>query len=74
MYHGVSTLYKDPVEQIYILAITAAEYSGSEFNRICNMFTEYASLEKADGVTLAFLEEHCTLMISQTAVEQLALF
>lgn len=74
MYHGVSTLYKDPVEQIYILAISVSEYSGTEFNRICNMFTEYASLEKADGITLAFLEEHCSMMIGQNAVEQLALF
>lgn len=74
IYHGVSTLYKDSAEQVYILAITVSDYSGNDFNRICNMFSEYASLEKADGVTLAFLEEHCTVVISQNAVEQLSLF
>ncbi len=74
LYKGVSTLYKDPVEQVYILALSLSDYTTGEFNRICNMFTEYASLEKADGVTLAFLEEHCTLMINQNAVEQLSGF
>lgn len=74
VYEGVSTLYKDPVEQVYILAISVSHYTTAEFNRICNMFTEYASLEKADGITLAFLEEHCTLMISQNAVAQLSSF
>lgn len=72
MYYGASALYKDSAENVYILALTQSEHTTLDFNRICNMLTEYGTLEKASGATLAFLEEHCDLMISSNAVEQLA--
>lgn len=72
MYSGSNTLYKDPVEDMYILALTQSEHSLNDFNRMCNMLSEYGSLEKASGAVLAFLEEHCESLISTDAVQQLA--
>jgi len=72
MYYGSNTLYKDSSENMYILAITQSEYTVRDFNRICNMLTEYGTLEKADGATLAFLEEHCNIMVSPDAIQKLA--
>lgn len=72
MYSGSSSLYKDAMENVYILALTQSGHSALDFNRICNMLTEYGTLEKASGATLAFLEEHCDMMIPSDAVQQLA--
>ncbi|MFR5582879.1 MAG: adaptor protein MecA [[Clostridium] scindens] len=65
MYSGSNTLYKDQVEDVYILALTQSDLTTNDFNRICNMLSEYGSLEKASGATLAFLEEHCEVLVSE---------
>lgn len=72
MYNGSNTLYKDHGEDIYILALTQSNHTTNDFNCICNMMSEYGSLEKASGATLAFLEEHCEILISADAVQKLA--
>ncbi len=72
MYNGSNTLYKDHGEDVYILALTQSDHTTNDFNRICNMLSEYGSLEKASGATLAFLEEHCEILISADAVQKLA--
>jgi adapter protein MecA 1/2 len=57
---------------MYILALTPSDHSANEFNKICNMLSEYGSPEKADASVLAFLEEHCTILISADAVCKLS--
>ncbi|HJB00161.1 MAG TPA: adaptor protein MecA [Candidatus Mediterraneibacter merdavium] len=72
VYRGANTLYKDEGNGMFILAITPSEHSGSEFNKICNMLSEYGSPEKADSSILAFLEEHCKIIVSADAVQKLS--
>ncbi|HIZ74834.1 MAG TPA: adaptor protein MecA [Candidatus Mediterraneibacter stercoravium] len=72
LYHGANTLYKDTENGMFILAIAPSEHSRNEFNKICNMLSEYASPEKADSTILAFLEEHCEILISAEAVQKLS--
>ncbi|MCP1102386.1 adapter protein MecA 1/2 [Aequitasia blattaphilus] len=72
MYSGSNTLYKDGKEDMYILAITQSEMTTNAFNRICNMLSEYGSNEKASSATLAYLEEHCEIIISADAIQKLA--
>ncbi len=72
MYFGSNTLYKDTVDDIYILAITRSDHTAQDFSRICNMLSEYGTLEKSGGATLAYLEEHCTVMATPDAVQKLA--
>ena len=62
-YHGANTLYKDESAETFILALAPVENKLNEFNKICNMLSEYGSPEKADASVLAFLEEHCTILI-----------
>ncbi len=71
LYLGENTLYLDIAEDVYILALSQSDHTTSEFNRICNMLSEYGSLERATGINLAFLEEHCNVIISMNAVQQL---
>ena len=72
MYDGMNTLYKDVPENVFILALTQSELPSSDFNRICNMLSEYGTQERASGASLAYLEEHCDLILAKTAVQQLA--
>lgn len=71
MYHGSSTLYKDTAESAYILALSQSELSTNEFNKICNMLSEYGSAEKTTIAMLAFLEEHCEVIAGTDAVQHL---
>lgn len=71
MYHGANTLYKDVEDGAYVLALTQSEHSANEFHKICNMLSEYGSAEKASGAILAFLEEHCEVIVAGEAVQQL---
>jgi len=71
-YQGGNTLYYDADVQVYILALTQSEHSNSEFNKVCNMLSEYGSSEKASGSTLAFLEEHCQIVVPANAIQNLA--
>ena len=45
---------------------------GSDFNKVCNMLSEYGSPEKVSTTILAFLEEHCEIVIAADAVQKLA--
>ena len=72
MYTGSNTLYKDHAANLYLLAMTQSDHSQSDFNKICNMLSEYGTSEKASGAALAFLEEHCEVMVSVDAVQKLA--
>lgn len=71
MYQGRNTLYRDPGNDIYILALTQSEHTSNEFNKICNMLSEYGTLERVSGSVLAFLEEHCETVVSTDAVQKL---
>ena len=71
LYQGANTLYKDTPNNLYILALTISDHSTSDFNKICNMLSEYGSAEKVNGAVLAFLEEHCEIIVSTDAVKQL---
>lgn len=72
VYKGANTLYKDGSNGIYILALAPSDHSAGEFNKICNMLSEYGSPEKAEPSVLAFLEEHCDIIISADAVQKLS--
>ena len=72
VYKGANTLYKDDSSGMYILALAPTDHSASEFNKICNMLSEYASPEKAEPSVLAFLEEHCDIIVSADAVQKLS--
>ena len=73
IYYGANSLYKDTPNDIYILAMAQSDHSLSEFNKVCNMLSEYGCLEKASSAVLAYLEEHCEIIVSEHAVQQLSM-
>lgn len=71
-YKGINTLYKDDAAGNYLLLIDADKQSGPEFNRICNLISEYGRPEKTVISAKAYLEEHYEPLIKDHAIEALA--
>ena len=71
-YKGINTLYKDEASGNYLLLVSSAGQSASDFNRICNLISEYGRPEKAVLSAKAYLEEHYEPLIKDNAIEALA--
>ncbi len=71
-YNGENTLYKNAPEELFILALLQSAHTTSEFNKICNMLSEYGTPERVSGATLAYLEEHCETLVSTNALQKLS--
>lgn len=72
VYHGANTLYLDKENDMYILALTPSDHSTNEFSKVCNMLSEYGNQERASASVLAFLEEHCEIVIASDSIQKLA--
>lgn len=70
-YHGSNSLYKD-VDGSYLLSITKSDHSAAEFNKVCNMLSEYGNCLKSVNGSEAYLAEHHEPVISQNAIATLA--
>ena len=71
-YKGISTLYKDEAGSNYLLLVDSAMQSAAEFNRVCNLISEYGRPEKPVISAKAYLEEHYEPLIKDHAIESLA--
>ncbi len=71
MYQGANTLYKNPADGSFILALTCSDLAPSDFNRICNMLSEYGSSRPGSSTSLAFLEEHFDVVFARNAIQTL---
>lgn len=67
-----NTLYKDEATGSYLLLINSTGQNAADFNRICNLISEYGRPEKAVISAKAYLEEHFEPLIKDHAIEALA--
>ena len=70
-YRGINTLYKDEASGKYLLLLNPAGQSAVDFNRICNLISEYGKPEKTVLSAKAYLEEHYEPLIKDNAIEAL---
>lgn len=71
-YKGINTLYKDEAGSHYLLLVSSAGQNAADFNRICNLISEYGKPEKAVLSAKAYLEEHYEPLIKDNAIAALA--
>lgn len=71
-YNGENSLYKDESEGLYLLVISGSGHSPREFNRICNILSEYGSVRKSLPASRSYLEEHFSPVIAEHALQSLA--
>ncbi|MCR5527022.1 MAG: adaptor protein MecA [Lachnospiraceae bacterium] len=69
-YDGNNSLYKDG--NAYTLVVSKSDHSPEQFNKVCNIITEYARSERFKPSDLAYLEEHGNVIIEGDALQEMA--
>lgn len=72
-YNGKNSLYKNDSNGTYMLVVTQSSHSPEEFNKVCNMLSEYGSAEKFVSASEAYMEEHFDPIVKDKAIQSLAL-
>ena len=70
-YNGVNSLYKQK-DGSYLLALSKSAHTPVEFNKICNVLSEYGSCIKSVPASEAYLEEHFEPIVRNTALQSLS--
>lgn len=70
-YNGMSALYKDSSKQRYFLMLTSDAGLRADFDRICNILSEYGTLQRSFSGSDSYLAEHCETLIACDAVHAL---
>lgn len=70
-YNGRSSLYKDKRNGKYLLFVTKSDHTREDFNRVCNIASEYGVMEQLTDVMIAYLDEHGGLIVRDNALERL---
>lgn len=70
-YRGKNSLYKHPRTGIYTMVLNKSSHTPQEFNKICNICSEYGTSQKYFSTTCARLEEHQQLLIANNALQTL---
>lgn len=71
-YTGENDLYKDEKKNRYYLLLRKSMHTPEEFNRVCNIISEYASYKKYTSATEAFFKEHGKQIIKGNALQMMA--
>ena len=71
-YHGDNTLYKDGVNQIYYLTVYKSSHTPEEYNKVCNLISEYGIPVKSTYATVNYFEEHFETIVKKDAIQILS--
>lgn len=71
-YNGCNVLYKNVTTRKYYLVISKSQHTPEEFNKVCNILSEYAKQEKYTASAQAYLEEHYEMILKENALQVLA--
>lgn len=70
-YHGENSLYRQE-DGTYILVLSKNGHTPVEFNKICNILSEYSSAAKSVPASESYLEEHYEPVIKNDALQSLS--
>jgi len=70
-YFGESMLYKDEVSTNYYLVLHMSDHTPEEFNRICNVISEYGTPVNTGYASLSYFAEHFKPIVKADAVQTL---
>ena len=73
MYNGANCLYKADDTNIYYLVINKGSQSVENFNKVCNILSEYGTAAKTNQAGEAYYEEHYKKIIAKRALQKLQL-
>lgn len=70
-YAGSNSLYKQ-ADGSFLLVISKSSHTPVEFNKVCNILSEYGACLKSVPASEAYLEEHFEPIIKNTALQSLS--
>jgi len=71
-YHGENTMYKSVNPFGYYLLVHKSDHTPEDFNKICNIMSEYSQALRHSEGTISFLKEHSKVLIGEDAVQKLS--
>lgn len=71
-YHEHNDLYKNPENKKFYLVIHKGHHTPEDFNKVCNILSEYSYSDKYTEAAGAYFEEHFHCIISSNALEVLS--
>lgn len=73
-YRGSNSLYKKADTGSYLLVVHQSSHTPEEFNKVCNILSEYAAGSSCPHASEAYLMEHNKAVIAGSALQRLATF
>ena len=70
-YHGQNSIYKNSTNGKYYLVISKSQHTPEEFNKICNIISEYGKVERTTYASYSYFEEHFEPIIKDKAIQVL---
>ncbi len=71
-YNGINTLYKNPADSVYYLVVSITDHTPEEFNKVCNIISEYGKSERSTYASSSFYEEHYEVIVRNHALQILS--
>ena len=72
-FSGPNTLYKNPADNSYYLKISRGQTAPEDFNKACNILSEYGTGIKQFQYSSEYMDEHFTIMIASDAISKLSI-
>lgn len=72
IFQGQSCLYKNPADDSYYFILSKSGLSLEDFNKVCNILSEYGKLCRMTYATLSYMKEHYEQILSENTVARLA--
>ncbi len=71
-YHGSNVLYKNLDNRTYQVVLSRDDHTSEDFNKVCNILSEYSLRERFYTESKSYLEEHFKPLIEENALQTLA--
>lgn len=71
-FHGDNMMFKNPVDKKYYLVIHISKHTPEEFNKVCNIISEFGKPVRTNYATISYYKEHFTTIIPSDAIARLA--
>lgn len=67
-YKDTNSVYKNPSDRRYYLCISKSKCNSKDFNKVCNILSEYGQKESGFDNHIGFFAEHCECIIAEHAL------
>lgn len=67
-YKDSNSVYKNPSDRRYYLCISKTKCNSKDFNKVCNILSEYGQKESSFDNHIGFFAEHCECIIAEHAL------